>query len=267
MGRSLVVAAVAAVFAGFMGAAGAAPVMYVDDSNNNLLKVDVATGAVSNVGLITVVGQQVTDIAFSPTGDLWAITFSSIWSVNKATAAAAFVGNHGISNGNALVFAPDGTLYAAGASTNNLFTINTSTGAGTSLGNMGAASGGDLAFNAGNLYLATTGNQLRLIDIANLAASTNVGAFGVANMFGIATGDDGLLYGVANRNLYTVNTSTGAATFKSAWVGFGTGFGQSFVVEAGAPPEDPPPDTPVPAPASAALMLAALGALTAMRRS
>jgi hypothetical protein len=247
--------------------ANAAPVMYIDDSSNNLLKVDVATGAVSNVGNMSVIG-TVTDIAFDPSGNLWATTFQRIYRVDKATAATTLVGLHGRSDMNALVFGSDGTLYAAGDTSTNLFSINTTTGLASSLGNMGAASAGDLAFNGGNLYLATTTNQLRLIDLADLSNSANVGPFGVASVFGIATGDDGLLYGVANRNIYSINTTTGAATFKSNWVGFGTGFGQAFVVEAGAPPEEPPPPpgTPVPVPASALLLLSALGGLAVSRR-
>lgn len=58
-------------------------------------------------------------------------------------------------------------------------------------------------------------------------------------MFGLATGDDGTLYGVAGTNVYTINTTTGAATNPVSFAGQGLGqaFGQSFFTEAGAVPE------------------------------
>ena len=160
------------------------------------------------------------------------------------TAAATLIGNHSVPGANALVFAADGTLYAAGFQLQSLFTINPATGAGASLGNISAASGGDLAFNGGNLFLATTSNQLFRIDLTNLAASAAVGPFGVGNVFGLATGDDGVLYAVAGTQTFTVNTATGAATnpINYGGQGLGSANGQSFFTEAGAPSPSPVPE-------------------------
>src|SRR4026209_2268979 len=74
-----------------------------------------------------------------------------------------------------------------------------------------------------------------------------VGPFGVSGVFGLATGDNGVLYAVAGTNVYTVNTTTGAATNPVDFGGHGlfTANGQSFFTEAGA---QVPPAVPAPAP-------------------
>jgi hypothetical protein len=225
--------------------AHAVPVMHVDDAAGNLGTVDVATGNATVIGNMGVV---MTDIAFSPTGQLFGLSFTGFYSINPTTAAATFIGNHSVPGGNALVFAADGTLYAAGFQSTSLFTINPATGAGTSLGNISATSGGDLAFNGGNLFLATGNSQLLRVDLANVANSAVVGPFGVSSVFGLATGNDGVLYAVAGTQVFTVNTATGAATNPVNWAGQGLGSanGQSFFTEAGAGAA-PPSSVPEPA--------------------
>ena len=53
------------------GIAHAVPVMHVDDAVGNLGTVDVATGSASVIGNM---GVTMTDIAFSPTGQLFGVT-------------------------------------------------------------------------------------------------------------------------------------------------------------------------------------------------
>lgn len=256
--RLLTIGSLAAALAFGATAALAAPLMYVHDSGGNLAKVDVANGAVTSIGNL---GVTMTDIAFDPSGNLFGISFTSLYSINATTAASTLIGNHGVAGGNALVFGADGTLYAAGASTTSLFSLNTSSGAATNLGNMGFASGGDLAFNAGNFYLASSSAQLVRINLGGPLSASAVGAFGVSSMFGLATGDNGVLYGVAGTTVYTINTSTGAATngVSYAGQGLGTAFGQSFITEAGGG------GGTVPEPASLALLGVGLAGLGAAR--
>jgi len=254
---------VGAVLIGLGTSASAGPILWIDDSLSTLGTVDVATGAATVVGTLIVTGGA-TDIAFDPSGNLWAITFGEIYRVDKNTAAATLVGAHGIAGGNALVFGADGTLYGAGNGTTGLFRINTSTGAGTFLGNTGFTSAGDLAFNGGKLFLSSGNNQLVQVNIANPSLSFAVGSLGVANVFGLATGDDGILYATAGQNVYTVNTSTGLATLKTTWAGspLFQAFGTAFVTEAGAPPGP----GAVPEPGTVALIAVALLGFGASRR-
>jgi hypothetical protein len=205
----------------------AAPVLWVDDAFGNLGTVDVATGAVTVIGNTGVV---LTDIAFDPNGKLFGISFSNLYTINTTTAAATLIGPLGTSAANALVFGSNGTLYAAGGT--SLFTVNPTTGASTNLGNTGFASAGDLAFNGGNLYLASGG--LVKIDLANVSNSQLVGPFGFSNVFGLATGDNGTLYGVAGTQIFTVDRATGAGSSPINFGGHGliTANGETFFGEA-----------------------------------
>jgi hypothetical protein len=237
--------------------AHAAPILWVSTGGAQLATVDVATGATSVVGGT---GTALTDIAFSPTGDLYGISFSALYKVNSSTGATTLVGNLGSVSGtaNALVFGADGTLYMAGSS---LYSVNTSTGAASAIGAIGFQSGGDLAFIGGDLYMASNGNQLIQVNVATGAGAV-IGNLGVASMFGLATPDNVNLYGVAGQSVYLVNTTTGAATFQSTFAPTlsGGAFGLAFLTEAGGGGNVPEPGT------LALVAVALLGAAARRRR-
>ena len=236
----------------------AAPIMYVDDSSGRLASVDVATGNVNLIGTMDVV---MTDIAFDPTGALFGVSFVNLYSINPNTSGVTLIGRHSVPAANALVFGEDGTLYAAGSNSTALFTINPATGASKGLGDIGFASGGDLAFYEGHLYLASSSSELVQIDLPALANTAVVGPFGVPGVFGLATGDNGVLYGVAGTQIFSVDTLTGTAMnpVNYAGQGLGTAFGQSFYTEAGAP-------TAVPEPSLWALVFGAISMLLIVHR-
>ena len=110
--------------------------------------------------------------------------------------------------------------------------MNTTTGATTLLGNIGFSSGGDLAFNGGSLYLATS-SQLVRVGLSPVSG-TLVGNFGFSNVFGLATGDDGVLYGISGHDVFSVDTTTGAGTYKSTYslTLLSDAYGSSFFKEA-----------------------------------
>ncbi len=195
-----------------MANAYASPIIYISDSNGYLGTVDVANGAVQVIGHT---GHVMTDIAFDPNGNLYAIDFSNLYKVNPNNAAATLIGGLGISDANALVFATNGTLYTAGTSIPQIYTVNTNTGAAANLGTVGngITSYGDLAFNGGQLYLAGSDGYLVDVNLANTTHSFELGFIGFSNVWGLATGDNGILYGVANTQIFSINTNTGTGTF------------------------------------------------------
>lgn len=237
--------AITVLLAFHLGHASAAPILTVDDASGILGLVNVATGQVTVIGNMGVV---LTDVAYDPNGNLFGISFDSLYRVNPQTAAVTLIGSTGIPAGNALVFGTDGTLYAAGAQSTSLFTVNRATGAATSIGNIGVGSAGDLAFDNGSFFFSAATGDLIKINLANVADSTIVGPFGVPNVFGLATGSDGILYATAGTFIYSVNTSTGAATRLVNYFGDGLGVanGAAFFTEAGAtggPTSVPEPST------------------------
>lgn len=213
--------------------AKAGPDLYVHDSGGRLGVVDVSSGMVTIIGNM---GITMTDIAFAPNGELYAISFSNLYRLNLATAAPTLIGPHGIPGGNGLVFGSDGTLYGAGSSSLMLFTIDLQTGDSTAFGNMGYFSAGDMVFFNQEMYLASTTNELVSIDLGNSGIGTPIGPFGFANVFGLATADDGVIYGTANLDVFAVDTITGNGTFVSNYSGQGMtqSYGSSFFTEAGA---------------------------------
>jgi hypothetical protein len=83
-----------------------------------------------------------------------------------------------------------------------------------------------------------------------------VGSFGVPNVFGLATGSDGVLYATAGTFVYSVNTDTGAATRLVNYFGNGLGVanGAGFFTEAGATGGGPGGPTSAPEPSTFLLL-------------
>lgn len=245
----------AAALMGAAFAAHAGPILWLTDGSNRLATVDVATGTVSVVGNM---GAFMSDIAFSPTGDLYGISFSNLYSIDKNTAAVSLIGSLGAVGGtaNALVFRGDGTLFMSGST---LYTVNTATGATTSVGSgIGFQSAGDLAFVGGNLYMAASNNSLVQVNTST-GVGSSVGAIGFGGVFGLASPDNVALYGMANNDVISINVGTGLGTYVSTFTpALGFAAGSAFLTEAGA--------TAVPEPSTLPLMGLALLAVAMARR-
>lgn len=152
------------------------------------------TGAFAKVGVLGAAIQG-GDITLSPGGKLYGLlanegsqTTQDLVIIDPVSVTWTLVGNIGLNNSNgvAIKFRRDGVLYAA--SFTDLYTIDPSTAKATHVGALGAPmvppdqGSIDLSFDAnGNLFFQATANQ----------ASADAGTAGT---------------------LYSVNTSTGAAT-------------------------------------------------------
>ncbi len=236
--RELVLTVVAVTFALCMKNTQASlmeSILYVHDSNGQLGKINLNTGAQEVIGDLGVV---LSDIAFDPNGQLFGVDPSGLWSVDPKTAQTTFVGgaNFTGTSMNALVFDSRGVLYAAGRD-NTLYTIDPTTGEATSQGDIGFSSAGDLAFDAsGRLFMSSTGNSLVEIN-QTTGAGREIGPFGFAKVLGLARDQNNTMYGYSYSNIFTIDTNTGAGTLLLNYAGSGLSqaFGGSFVTEAPEP--------------------------------
>gem|GEM_PF-2442094 len=218
-------------------AVAAAPRLYVHDSRGNLGRIRVSDGLVDIIGRMDVV---MTDIAFSPDGLLFGMSNSDLYQIDLVTADVQLIGAHGILGGNALVFASDGTLYGAGGFVEGLFEVNLQTGVGTEIADMGHSSAGDLVFFEDVLYLASSADQLVLVDLAELGSGTEIGTvvgdIGFQEVFGLATASDGIMYGTAGTDVFSVDVTTGSGSTPGVSFegqGMTASFGSSFFLESG----------------------------------
>ena len=165
---------------------------------------------------------MMTDIAFSPSGELFGVTFTHLYRIDPTTAVSELIGSLGIDAFNALDFAPDGRLFLASRNSTLLRTVNTRTGATTVVGDMGVFSSGDLAFDrsSGNLFLSAalspndnlSNDNLYRVN-PNTAASTLVGSIGFPAVFGMDFFFGNTLFGLTEGGaLITINTTSGAGT-------------------------------------------------------
>jgi hypothetical protein len=187
--------------------------LWVHDESRNLATVETSTGAVRIIGDLGVV---LTDIAFDARGNLYGLSFTDFYQIDRRTAATTLIGPHGIPEGNSLVFAPEGTLFATGRRTTSLYTIDISTGGATSVGSTSRTAAGDLAFVGNRLFLSSVSNELIEIDLANNASGRVVGSFvHASDIWGLAAAHDNILYGAGGRFIYAIDTTTGEATLCS----------------------------------------------------
>ena len=209
--------AMALALVGFAARAAhaAETLMYVNDSANRLLTVDVSTGHAERLGTT---GAQLTDIAFNEQGQLYGISPTFLYQIDPANGWSTLIGPLGFGAAgqayglDALTFTSDGTLYAAGNDV--LVRIDTTTGTGTKAGNLSTfRSAGDLTTDtAGRLLLTTDVGLLVEVD-RNGSGATAVGSLPYSDIFGFGCNAGGMLYGIrATNEIVLVDSATGQST-------------------------------------------------------
>jgi hypothetical protein len=189
--------------------ATAGPTIYITDAAGHLATVTMGTYTVHVIGSEGVI---LTDIGFNPKdSQLYGVSFSAFYRVNKTTGKATLIGPLGINDANALVFDGQGVAYTAGVDTSELYTINMTTGRVTGVGSMKPfKSAGDLTFYNGGLVVSgyyqssltdTTPDTLVLVNPSN-AKVLAYSELDIANLFGIVCTGKDLLFGFAGTNLY-----------------------------------------------------------------
>lgn len=207
-------------------AAHAAPVyLWGNTENAYLVRIDATTGDTFVAGQTTFMGNNLmlNDIAIDANGNMWGITHTSFYKIDRNTGVLTFIGDHTIQSGAGLGIASDGfTVLGVGSGTQMLFSINTADGASTPFGgSMGTEASGDIASFGNQLFMTAAGDANgghRLAQIDPVTGSL-VGSMGPAEYGngiwpakGIATGSDGVLYIGSRDRVYAIPT-------------FGPGFG------------------------------------------
>ena len=199
-------------------------------TSDSLYALDAAAKAFTLVGKFTFdkSGASVTDIALDMFGKLYAVTNHDLFLCVTSTAACKWIAAlPGTGTFNGLTFVPKGTISAT---TETLIGIGTDgswnqidvLGSSATITKLGTYGGGWLssgdAFSVEGIgtYATLKGvsktDSLAKIDPKTGAILSIVGETGVNQLFGLAWWN-GVFYGVSNDgNIYTLDTTTGAAT-------------------------------------------------------
>jgi hypothetical protein len=206
--------------------ATAGPTIYVTDKAGRLATVTLGTYAVHIIGSEGVV---LTDIGFNPKdGQLYGVSYTNFYRVNRTTGKATLIGSLGISDANALVFNGQGVGFTAAGNSTELYKINITTGHASPFASTTYfESAGDLTFYNGYLvlsgYLDPTFGQSEPSYLVLLNPTTGKFELGwyftkIANLLGlVCTGKD-TLYGFAGTTVYQflITPTTGTPTQATA---------------------------------------------------
>lgn len=188
-------------------------------SMSHLYEVRLPTGKASLVGAMG--SGSVTDLALSADGTLYALTYSSLQSVDKKSGKMTpVVGVKGVMDAVGMDAGPDGALYVAAS--NAVLRLDPAAGVVTKVASFppGTSASGDLAFLEGRLLgtanQGATGAPDLLVEI-DLATGTGskLGSTGFDCIWGLAAYGS-LLYGLTcNGQVLSIDPGTGEATVLS----------------------------------------------------
>ena len=126
----------------------------------DLMAIDSETGSPITIGSI---GYGAEDFSFSPEGILYASAdkhcgvhggANTLIKIDLETGEGTEIGSIGFGDVDAMAFAPDGTLYAVDASTDQLIKIDSLTGEGTAVGPVGFPFIGGIDFSMDSTLFA-----------------------------------------------------------------------------------------------------------------
>jgi hypothetical protein len=185
------------------------------NSPDALYRIDPVTFTVTKVGNFNA-GDQMTDVAVTPAGVVYGVSFTTFYAINKTTGAATMIASVGGNGNNSLTFLPNGQLLAAD-SNGDLKTINPSTGAVTYVGSYGGnlGSSGDLvAVASGQMFGTAPGASSDLLIKVNTTTgvSTVVGPTGKSSVWGLAYAGSRVIGFTTSGELLKIDPLTGAST-------------------------------------------------------
>lgn len=164
----------------------------------------------------------ITDIAMTPEGNLYGISFDSLFQVNQQTAVATLIGSTGFDSMNALLASTDGQLLGATFS-GDFISVDKKTAKALRIGKLGSdfVSSGDMVFDdSGNLFLVARGNPNDLLLKINPKTGEIISSFSldISYVFGLAFVNSALFGFTTNLTsehgaLYSINKESGKSEF------------------------------------------------------
>jgi len=208
------------------------------NSSDALYRVDPVTFNVTKVGNFNA-GESMTDVAVTPAGVVYGISFTTLYAVNKTTGAATALAAVGGNGNNSLTFLPSGELLAAD-SNGDAKRINPTTGAVTYLGSYGATtSSGDLvAVASGQMFGTAPGSTSDLLVKVNTSTgiATTVGPTGKSSVWGLAYAGARVIGFTTGGEIVKIDPVTATTTLLASTPVSFWGAGQSpLVIASGCP--------------------------------
>ena len=186
----------------------------ISTGNGRVGQLNSLTGAFSEISR----GPDFTDIALSVNGQLFGVTFNSLYEIDPITGESFQVGNLGSSGFNALGFTNDNRLFAARNSDSSLYQIDTQTGRATVFANFGSGleSSGDMAFDplTQRFFLTADGSSSDILVSVGLDGSAlRIGNIGFNNIFGLDLENGELIGYTSGGDRISINRTSGQGTF------------------------------------------------------
>jgi hypothetical protein len=207
-------------------AARAVTSMFVHTSDT-LYIVDDANFALIEVGAFDS-DNNMMDMAVTPDGELYTISFNAVYRIDQDTASASHVVD--VPTGNVgMTFLPDGTLLAAD-NAGGVRVIDPVSGAITEVGSFGngyALAGDLVAVANGTMYgiadegpagTEDTSNVLLQVDTST-GAATAIGPIGYAGVFGVAVANDHVYAFTRDGEIVEIDPDSGAGTLVRSYPG------------------------------------------------
>jgi hypothetical protein len=194
-------------------------------SPSTLYRVDTTSYTVTRVGDFNA-GDQMTDLAVTPAGAVYTISFTALYSVNATTAKATLVANLSGSGNNSMTFLANGKLLVADSS-GAVTQVDPTNGAQSSVGTFGSgfSSSGDLVGVASGIMYgisstsqgggsASSNNVLLRVDTTT-GQATAVGPMGFGDVWGLAYAQSHVLAFTNSGQIIRIDPATGAGQLLS----------------------------------------------------
>jgi hypothetical protein len=195
--------------------------LLIADLRGRIGLVELGTGRVEIIGQA---GGGFTDVAFCPSGDLYASTFDGLFAIRKSPFRVITIRRFDQIGLNALTCNADGTLFGySDHPDRGLFTLDADTGQITPIGgSFGVLSDGDLVFHENRLLLSSTTRDLVTLRRSSGAAVASE-RHGLDDLFGLVSIGPNELIGCAGTEIYRLNPDTGGKQLLFNYRGNGLG--------------------------------------------